>query len=305
MLSLAAIVASVGLLQDSAAVVIGSMLLAPLMTPMIACGLALAQANQKLGNTALGTVAAGLLCTLAISFLVGIITPGTELTPQIYARGAPTVLDLVVAIASAAAASYALARPNLVGSIAGVAIATALVPPLCSVGISLAYGNTANAQGAALLFLTNFLAIVLCAAFTFRLIGITSRHSEARQRFWVFRIVIIFGTAVILVCVPLQHALMQSLVATKPQPKSYPLAKTVMDTLEDRVESEPGVQLISAGRPSSHFASADVILVLGSTADPDPALADTLIDLVRQQMEDDSLKVEVHCVKELWQQTSP
>ena len=106
------------------------MLLAPLMTPMIGCGLALAQANRKLGNTALGTVAVGLLCTLAISFLVGLITPGAELTPQIYARGEPTVLDLVVALASAAAAAYALARPNLVGSIAGVAIATALVP-LC------------------------------------------------------------------------------------------------------------------------------------------------------------------------------
>ena len=104
---------------------------------MIGCGLALAQANRKLGNMALATVAVGLLCTLSISLLVGILTPGNELTPQIYARGEPTVLDLIVAVASAAAAAYALARPNLVGSIAGVAIATALVPRLpdfCSSG---------------------------------------------------------------------------------------------------------------------------------------------------------------------------
>ena len=129
MLSLATVVASLGLLQDSAAVVIGSMLLAPLMTPMIGCGLALAQANSKLGYMALKTVAVGLICTLALSYLIGVFTPGEELTSQIYARGQPTILDLFIAVASAAAASYALARPNLVGSIAGVAIATALVPP--------------------------------------------------------------------------------------------------------------------------------------------------------------------------------
>jgi uncharacterized hydrophobic protein (TIGR00271 family) len=305
MLSLAAIVASMGLLQNSAAVVIGSMLLAPLMTPMIGCGLALAQANQKLGNHALGTVLAGLLCTLVISFLVGVITPGIELTPQIYARGQPTFLDLIVALASAAAASYALARPNLVGSIAGVAIATALVPPLCSAGISLAYGDLTNAQGAALLFVTNFLAIVLCSAFTFRLIGITPKHSETSQKFWVFRVVTIFSIAVVLIAIPLQNDLMKSLVQTKPQPRTYPLASTVADALEDRVQREPGVNLISTGRPSSHFASSDVVIILGCTGNPEPDFSKKLIRLVREKMLDDSLVVEVHCVKELWQETSP
>jgi uncharacterized hydrophobic protein (TIGR00271 family) len=286
MLSLATIVASMGLLQDSPAVVIGSMLLAPLMTPMIGCGLALAQANQKLGRTALGTVAVGLLCTLAISFLIGLIAPGVELTPQIYARGEPTVLDLVVALASAAAAAYALARPNLVGSIAGVAIATALVPPLCSVGLSLAYGDMANALGAALLFVTNFLAIVLAAALTFRLIGITAEQAELRQKFWVFRVVGILGIAAILACVPLQRELLESLLETKPQPRAFPLARTVMDALEDRVESEPGVKLISAGRPSSHLVPSDVVLVLGATGELDSSFADELVAIVRQKMQD-------------------
>ena len=150
MLSLAAVVASMGLLQNSVAVavavVIGSMLLAPLMTPMLGCGLALAQANPALGNRSLISVVIGLLCTLAISTGIGWLTPGNELTPQILARGDPTAFDLVVA------AAYALARPSLVGSIAGVAIATALVPPLCATGLSLAYRDYANAEGAALLF---------------------------------------------------------------------------------------------------------------------------------------------------------
>jgi uncharacterized hydrophobic protein (TIGR00271 family) len=304
MLSLATIVASMGLLQDSPAVVIGSMLLAPLMTPMIGCGLALAQANRKLGNTALGTVAAGLLCTLAISFLVGLITPGAELTPQIYARGEPTVLDLVVAVASAAAAAYALARPNLVGSIAGVAIATALVPPLCSVGLSLAYGDMTNARGAALLFVINFLAIVLSAAVTFRLIGITAERAGSREKFWVFRTAGILGIAALLACYPLQRELFESLVERKPQPRAFPLAKTVMDALENCVEAEPGVKLITAGRPSSHFVVSDVVLILGATGELDSSFADELVKIVKEKMQDESLVVEVHCVKELWQETS-
>ena len=71
MLGLATVVASMGLLQDSPAVVIGSMLLAPLMTPMLGCGLALAQANPKLGNSALASVAFGLLCTLGFRLFPG------------------------------------------------------------------------------------------------------------------------------------------------------------------------------------------------------------------------------------------
>ena len=280
------------------------MLLAPLMTPMIGCGLALAQANQKLGNTALGTIAVGLLCTLAISYLVGLIIHEPELTQQIYARGDPTVLDLVVAIASAAAAAYALARPNLVGSIAGVAIATALVPPLCSVGLSLAYRDMTNAGGAALLFATNFLAIVLSAAITFRLIGITAKQVGARQKYWVFRTAGVFGIAVLVVCVPLQHALLKSLVETKPQPRAFPLTKSVIDALEGRLEVHPDAKLITAGRPSSPRFTADVIVVLGSSSELDPGFADELTGIVRDKMADDSLVVEVHCLNEQWQKTS-
>jgi uncharacterized hydrophobic protein (TIGR00271 family) len=304
MLCLATVVASVGLLQDSPAVVIGSMLLAPLMTPMIGCGFALAQANQSLGRRALATIVVGLLLTLSISFIIGLITPGAELTPQVYARGEPTVLDLIVALASAAAAAYALARPNLVGSIAGVAIATALVPPLCSVGLSIAYQDFQNAFGASLLFLTNFLAIVLGAAITFSLIGITAAHADSRQKRWVFRVAGILGITTIAICVPLQNALVGSLVETKPQPRAYPLAKVVIDAIEDRVEAHPNAWLISAGLASSRLASSDVVLIIGSTKEIDASFADELVETVRQQMRDDSLIVEVHCVDEHWHETS-
>jgi uncharacterized hydrophobic protein (TIGR00271 family) len=302
MLSLSAVVASMGLLQDSPAVVIGSMLLAPLMTPMLGCGLALAQANPKLGNRALTSVGIGLLFTLAISTILGILTPGVELTPQIIARGDPTVLDLVVAVASAAAGAYALARPNLVGSIAGVAIATALVPPLCSVGLSLAYLNFSNAQGAALLFCTNFVAIVLAAAVTFRMMGVRATRAGSRQRIWVFRTVAVLGVAALLFCVPLQIALMRSLLEAKPQPTTYPLARKVIEALEDHIEDEPDIELIAAGRPSSLHDESDVVLWLGAPRDLDREYSKELIEIVRREMKDNTLVVEVHCIRELWQE---
>jgi uncharacterized hydrophobic protein (TIGR00271 family) len=302
MLSLAAIVASIGLLQNSAAVVIGSMLLAPLMTPMVGCGLALAQANPKLGNMALLSVGIGLLCTLVISFIIGIMTPGIELTPQILARGDPTLLDFMVALASATAASFAMARPNLLGSIAGVAIATALMPPLCSVGLSLAYLNFSNAMGASLLFATNFVSIVLGSALTFRLMGVTSTALGSRQRQWVSRTSIALVLAAILFSLPLHNALQRSLIEPKPQPRTYPLAGSVIDALERHIDQQADVALIAAGQPSTTHANADVVLVIGAPNDLEPAYAKGLIDVVRREMRDDSLVVEIHCLRELWQQ---
>ena len=82
------------------------------------------------------------------------------------------------------------------------------------------------------------------------------------------------------------------------------LAKTVIDALEDRVEAEPGVKLISAGRPSSRLVPSDVVLILGATGELDARFADELIMIVRLKMQDESLIVEVHCVKELWHETS-
>lgn len=305
MLGLATIVASMGLLQDSPAVVIGSMLLAPLMTPMLGCGLALVQANPKLGNSALKSIGAGLLLTIAVSLVIGIFTPGAELTPEIYARGAPNVLDLVIAGASGAAAAYASARPNLVGSIAGVAIATALVPPLCSIGISLAYYEFDNAAGAALLFLTNFVAIVLFAAATFRVMGVRTTRTRRRQRRWVTGTVAAMAIVVLILLGPLKVSLVRDLVQGKPQPNFYPLSKTVIEALKDYVEENPDIEILNAGRPASPYHPSDVVVVLGAPFELDKEYGRELIRIVREEMGDPDLKVEIHCLRELWQERSP
>jgi uncharacterized hydrophobic protein (TIGR00271 family) len=289
-----------GLLQDSPAVVIGSMLLAPLMTPMIASGLALAQANPKLGRNSMHSIFFGFLLTLVISYLVAVITPGEEMTSQVLARGNPNLLDLAVALCSAAAAAYALARPSLVGAVAGVAIATALVPPLCSAGISLAYHQFATAAGAALLFVTNLVAIILGAAVTFRILGITASKADDRQRRWVYRMVAALGITILVLLFPLERALEQNIEQGKPQPRTYPLTKAVEEALADHVRRTPDVALVATGRPSSLHAKSDVVIVLSSPHSLPESYADKLIEIVRREMEDEELVVEVHCVQGIW-----
>jgi uncharacterized membrane protein len=223
------------------------------------------------------------------------------MTSQVLARGDPNILDLLVAVFSGAAAAYAMARPSLTGTVAGVAIATALVPPLCSCGISLVYRQFDVAQGAALLFLTNVAAIVLGAALTFRWMGVSTGRANIRQRMWVFRMVGIFVILLIVLAFPLQRALQKNIDTGKAQPNHYPLTMAVTEALVEYIEKTPDLELIASGRPSSLQDQADVVLVLAS---PDPlseSYADKLIEIVRREMDDKTLSVKVHCLREAWQ----
>lgn len=311
MLGLAAAIASLGLLQDSPAVVIGSMLLAPLMTPMIACGLAIAQGNKRLGRRSMISIGVGFLLTLAVSFVVSVVSPGNEITQEITARGSPNILDLLIALLSAAAAAYALARPSIIGAIAGVAIATALVPPLCSAGISLSYGEYHNGIGAAALFATNLVAIVLGAAITFRLLGVTTTVADREQRRWVYRILTAIGLILILLAYPLQLKLNQRIDEGQAQPRNYPLTRATERALAGYLEryrsidGSPEIELVASGRPSTLYDRADVVLVLSSPVPLSRSLSSELVDICKKQMDNPELVVEVHCFLDAWKHEPP
>lgn len=182
LLTLSTVIATNGLIADSAATVIGAMIIAPLMQPIGAMAYGLASTNRRLLLQASLTTIAGVLCTVSIAFLathvVGIQTVGRE----IVGRTAPTVLDLVVAVAAGTAGAFAATRRSIGDAIPGVAIAVALVPPLCVVGIGLALGKAAIpevglvltqgiALGAFLLFLANLAGIVFSGALVFVIQG--------------------------------------------------------------------------------------------------------------------------------------
>lgn len=174
MLMLSTAIATFAILQDSTAVVIGAMLVAPLMVPIL--GLAGALVNGWARRAAsstwlvlLGAIAAGALSYALSRWAPPLVT--LEVNSQVTSRVSPNLLDLLIAIAAGAAGAFATVNLRVASSIAGVAIAVALVPPLSVVGISLANGALSEALGACLLFLTNFVAIVLAASTVFVLGG--------------------------------------------------------------------------------------------------------------------------------------
>lgn len=156
---LAAVIAGFGLLANSPAVVIGAMLVAMLMGPISGIALAIIDARFALLKKSLFTLATGGLLIYAIGMVLGWLHPEQALSQEIISRTAPNTMDVVVALAGGTAGAYAMISPNLPVAVVGVAVATALVPPLTASGILLATGQYRLALGALVLTLTNILAI--------------------------------------------------------------------------------------------------------------------------------------------------
>lgn len=166
--TLSAAIATLGLLQGSTAVVIGAMLVSPLLGPIMGLGFGLATIDSALIRRALVTLGAGMAAAIALSALLILLSPIRDVTQELTNRTQPNLFDLGVAIVGGIAGVYAILR-KLSGIMVGVSIATALVPPLCTVGFGLATGRGDYALGAALLFLTNTLAITFAATAIARL----------------------------------------------------------------------------------------------------------------------------------------
>jgi uncharacterized hydrophobic protein (TIGR00271 family) len=171
----ASIISAMGVLTDSTAVVIGAMLIAPLINPMMGMGLALTMGwPNRLSRSAL-IVLLGVTIAVGAGWLFAggvdlVIDVGTN--SQIISRSSPTVGDLIIAVAAGAAGAYALSRREMSSSLPGVAVAIALVPPLSVIGITAHARAWEQMRGTTLLFLTNFVAIVVVGGIVFVLTGI-------------------------------------------------------------------------------------------------------------------------------------
>ncbi|HFC53368.1 MAG TPA: DUF389 domain-containing protein [Gammaproteobacteria bacterium] len=168
---LSTVLATVGLFLDSASVVIGAMLLAPLMQPIVSAAMGLLRSDQTLLAGALRTVFNGVLIALLSAAAIAFLLPLESLTDEISARLSPSLLDLLVALASGVAAAYVHNNQKIAGSLAGVAIAVALVPPLATAGIGIGWMSLNIFYHAFLLFVTNFVGIVFAASLTFLVLG--------------------------------------------------------------------------------------------------------------------------------------
>ena len=158
---LSTVLATVGLFLNSASVVIGAMLLAPLMQPIVSSAMGVLRSDQSLLFRSMRTVLSGVLIALFSASVIALILPLENLTDEISARLSPSLLDLMVALVSGVAAAYAQNNSKIVGSLAGVSIAVALVPPLATAGIGLGWMKPYIFYQAFLLFITNFVGIIL------------------------------------------------------------------------------------------------------------------------------------------------
>ena len=205
MITISTVIASLGLLQSSAAVIIGAMLVAPLMSPLMGFGVGLAIGELNMMRRSFQTVLQGVLIVLVTSWFIGLVSSANLATSEMLARGEPTFLDMMVALASGAAGSFALARRDVPAALAGVAIAAALVPPICTTGLAVAIGDVDLAIGAGMLSLVNIVCISLAAGGVFALLGVRRTEGIPTMRRVMMSIILL-----ILLAIPLGYLLIQT-----------------------------------------------------------------------------------------------
>jgi uncharacterized hydrophobic protein (TIGR00271 family) len=226
MLAMSAGIAILGLLLSSPAVVIGAMLLSPLMGPIMGLGFALATGDFAWLKQSVASIAIGTLLGVGLSALVVFFSPLQTVTAEIAARTRPNLFDLLVALFSALAGAYAMIRGQL-GAVVGVAIATALMPPLAVVGFGIATLNWTVFSGALMLYFTNLLVIGLTAALMARGYGFQTSLSKHQTRVQTLIIVIAF----IGLAVPLGFSLRQ--IAWEAR-ATREIRSAVMDPFDER-----------------------------------------------------------------------
>ncbi|MEJ2758452.1 MAG: DUF389 domain-containing protein, partial [Anaerolineales bacterium] len=188
MVLLSCMIATFGLLIDSAATIIGAMLVAPLMSPILGIGLASIRGDTDLLKNAASALLRGAVLAVLLSALITLTNDMLpfvlieDLPAEVVSRTRPTPIDLGVAVAGGLAATFALVQPNLSAALPGVAIATALMPPLCVIGVGLASGDWEVARGATLLFLTNSVTIAASSSFLFWATGFTLGRKDGDGR---------------------------------------------------------------------------------------------------------------------------
>jgi len=191
LLILATIIATFGLYINSASVIIGAMLLAPLMQPIVGLSMGLLRQDITLFFDGAKSITVGVVAVIISAFLISCLLPLEQLTSEMNGRLSPTILDMFVAIVSGVAAAYAKSNEKIVGSLAGVAIAVALVPPLAVSGIGLGWQDWSMFGSALLLFITNLVGIVLAASLTFLMLGFSPVSVAKKGLFYALTLVAI------------------------------------------------------------------------------------------------------------------
>ena len=289
---LSSIIAALGLLLNSPAVVIGAMLVAPLMSPILGFSLSIVLGEVRLLRTSLESVFKGVMATIIVSILVGLISPLKEMTPEILSRTQPTLLDLFIALASGMAGAYALSRKDVSAALPGVAIAAALAPPLSVVGLGIANANMRVAGGALLLFVTNIITISLAGMIIFTLLGIHPLNLQPEIKKRVRRGITGMVLLVVLITIPLGF-IMNRIIQNNQEDQiiqtvleDSPLLEEITDLEIDRSRGREGLFIsatVRAAWPLTQDSVDSLRLILEDELDQPLTLDIVTLPAIRSQ----------------------
>ncbi|MBY4798314.1 DUF389 domain-containing protein [Collinsella sp. AGMB00827] len=267
-LALSAVIATGGVAAGSPAVVIGAMLIAPLMSPMLGTALAIVTGRPRAAIRTLLVTATGVALAIGVAIVVSAVVPisvNTATNQEVLARTSPRLVDLVVAHASGLMAALALIRDDIPDAAPGIAISASIVPPLCVVGIALQSGDLASAAGAMLLFGANFFSIQVMCCIAFAAMGLGARaYSEGAERarkLW-YTVVVIGALAV---AVPLTLASKDVIEQAARQRAATGATLSWLDTSDYRLreidldEDVLSLEIAGSGRAPSKSQLADLL----------------------------------------------
>lgn len=206
LMGFATVIAGYGIASDSTAVVVGAMLVAPLMTPLMATSVSIIMGWPKRAAMSAVVALGGIAFTVVLGWIIaGTVSFGLDpaTNAQISSRITPTLVDLAIAVAAGGAGAFALSRPDVSDALPGVAVAIALVPPLAVTGMMLRETDYDAARGALLLFTTNGVAILLTGALVFVLTGVVPIRRLSHNSRWIRSIVSLVGVFAVAIIIAL------------------------------------------------------------------------------------------------------
>ncbi len=283
MTALSAVIAVFGLLLNSAAVIIGAMLVAPLMTPILGLALGMTRGDFPVIKRKLIDIGLGALTAVLFATVFSLLVPELAYNNEITARTAPNLFDLAVAIASGAAGAYAFAHKDMSAALPGVAIAAALVPPLAVVGLGLGNFDFSLVLGASILFLANLIAIVMAGALTFIAVGYFA-HTAKRLKERRMKALVVSAVALFIVTVPMTYFMVDNILSVNKE-------KRINAAVEKNFPGSEGYRKFQVDWDRAHGRN-NLTVVFTGISPPDNETVENLITELRG-IAGEKVKVEV------------
>lgn len=277
-LTLAAALASLGLLMNNSAIIIGAMIVAPLMTAILGMGLSIVLGDLRFFWRAAATTLRGTFLAIAMGFIIGLLVPGASSTDAIILMAKPTILDLAVALTAGTTAAYAASRREVSAALAGVAVAASLTPPLVNVGLGIAFGDLAIIGGAALMFGANLVAIVATSGFVFIWMGFRPQLGSPDRATTQRRGVSTFSILLVLITIPLSILTQQSLHEVR-------LHRSIESIVMAEIDQLPNGELVSWEYTLGEKGTLNLDLTIRTSGSMSHAAARELQERIAQDLD--------------------